>query len=393
MENCSARYSNGRLRQWRGHESNRPPFAAVVARVVVPALLAAWCSSCDTAVGPLRGQQILFAPSVASVSGANQWSMVIQGRIFEPTEGSPGRQALINTLAPTVGANRTDPLYRARAGYLVSDSVRNTRISVALGDQVVQLPPSDPAGYFVANIPLTNDQVARLSRDGIITFESLPTPNNPSRFPGMAVLVPDEGVIVVTDMDDTIEETNVNNHADARANTFVRPFRPVAGMPELYRAWKEASGPRVHFHVVSAGPWQLHEPLRRFTEEAGFPAFTWDMRSVDTTDPATLIEETVKADPRRLYEFKVQTIRALMTRFSRRHVVLIGDSGEMDPETYAKILSEFPDRVDAVFIRNVTGQGRDAQRYKELFATQSAARKLHVFAQASELPRRLGDAR
>jgi len=361
-----------------------------VARVVVPALLAAWCSSCDTAVGPLRGQQILFAPSVASVSGVNQWSMVIQGRIFEPTEGSPGRQALIDTLAPTVGANRTDPLYRTRAGYLVSDSVRNTRISVALGDQVVQLPPSDPAGYFAANIPLTNDQVARLSRDGVITFESLPTPNNPSRFPGTAVLVPDEGVIVVTDMDDTIKETNVNNHAEARANTFVRPFRPVAGMPELYRAWKEASGPRVHFHVVSAGPWQLHEPLRRFTEEAGFPAFTWDMRSVDTTEPTTLIKETVKADPRRLYEFKVQTIRALMTRFPRRHVVLIGDSGEMDPETYATILSEFPDRVDTVFIRNVTGQGKDAQRYKELFATQSAARKLHVFAQAGELPRCLG---
>jgi len=319
--------------------------------------------------------------------------MVIQGRIFEPAEGSPVREAVIDILAATIGARRTDPLYRTRAGYLVSDSMRNVRISVAVGDQVTELAPSDSSGYFAADIALTNEQVARLSSDGVIAFESQPTPDNQSRFRGLGVMVPEEGVTVVTDMDDTIKETNVNNHTEARMNTLVRPFRPVAGMPELYRAWKEASGPAVHFHVVSAGPWQMHEPLRRFTEEARFPAFTWDMRSVDTTDPKTLIEETVKADPNRLYEFKVQKIRALMTRLLKRHFVLVGDSGERDPETYATILSEFPDRVDAVFIHNVTGQGKDADRYKELFPTQNSFGKLQVFVQASELPRRLGTAR
>jgi len=42
---------------------------------------------------------VLLVPSVVSVSDANQWSMVIQGRIFEPAEGSPGREALIDILA------------------------------------------------------------------------------------------------------------------------------------------------------------------------------------------------------------------------------------------------------------------------------------------------------
>jgi phosphatidate phosphatase APP1 len=242
----------------------------------------------------------------------------------------------------------------------------------------------------VDDVPLTNDQVTRLARDGAISFESLPTPERPERFPGTAVLVPEEGVIVVTDMDDTIKDTNVNNHKEARANTLVRPFRPVAGMPELYRAWKEAGGPGLHFHVVSAGPWQMHEPLRRFTEEAGFPRFTWDMRPVDTTDPETLIKETVKADPNRLIEFKLQAIRALMTRFPKRHVVLVGDSGEKDPETYATILSEFPDRVDVVYIHNVTAQDQSASRYKELFPTVAMVAKLRVFNDPGELPRRLG---
>jgi len=337
-------------------------------------------------------QQILFAPSVASVSGANQWSMVCQGRIFEPAEGRI--QALIDDIvAPLVGASRTDPLFRARVGYFVSGSIQGVRPSITLGDQVVQLAPSDPAGYFEADIPLTDDQVALLSRDGVITFESQSTSNNPARFPGSAVPVQEEGVIVVSDIDDTIKETNVRVHAQAIANTLVRPFRPVAGMPDVYRAWKEASGRRVHFHIVSAGPWQFHEPLRRFTEEAGFPAFTWDMRPVDLADPKALIAETVNPNPERLYHFKVKKIRDLMARFPRRHVVLVGDSGEKDPETYATILSdsEFADRVDAVFIHNVTEEGKGSKRYQDLFPTPKAAGKLQVFAQASELPRRLAD--
>jgi phosphatidate phosphatase APP1 len=315
--------------------------------------------------------------------------MVIQGRIFEPTEASPGRRALIDVLAPLVGASSKDPIYRSRAGNLVSDSIRNARVSVTLGDQVITLPPSDPAGYFVDDVPLTGDQVARLARDGRIPFESLPAPHRPGRFRGAGVLVPEEGVIVVTDMDDTIKDTHVLDHAEARANTLVRPFRPVAGMPELYQAWKHAGGPAVHFHVVSAGPWQMHEPLRTFTQEAGFPDFTWDMRPVDTTDPKSLIEETVKADPKRLYEFKVQAIRALAARFPKRHFVLVGDSGEKDPETYATIVSEFPDRVDVVYIHNVTGEPQDAPRYQDLYPSPAAAVKLRVFNDPAELPRRL----
>jgi phosphatidate phosphatase APP1 len=100
--------------------------------------------------------------------------------------------------------------------------------------------------------------------------------------------VPEDGVTVVTDMDDTIKVTGILDHNEKIANTFLRSFKAVPGMPELYRSWKDALGPQIHFHVVSAGPWQFYEPLRRFTEEAGLPAFTWDMRSVDIGDMRVL---------------------------------------------------------------------------------------------------------
>ena len=358
-----------------------------VARMVLAAtfLVTPLFSSCAlTSVnGPVRGQEVVFFPSPASVLSDNQYLLTIQGRVFEPTEKSRAREALIDVLAPLVRAHPSDPLFRERARYFLSDSNRNTLISVKVGDQAIVLPASDPAGYFTGNITLTGDEVMKLAKGDMISFQSVPTATNPRCFSGSVMLVPEEGVTVITDMDDTIKITDILNHNEKIANTFLRPFRAVPGMPALYRSWMEALGPRIHFHVVSAGPWQFNEPLRRFTEEAGFPDFTWDMRSVDIGDPSVLLKE-MNPDPNDTYEFKLQKIRAFMARFRQRHVVLVGDSGEKDPEVYAKILSDYPDRVDAVFIRNVSREDQK-DRYEKLFRSKEAAAKLRVFLDPKEL--------
>ncbi|WP_374567997.1 App1 family protein [Ideonella sp.] len=377
------------MHAWRAFVAATRTATRTVMQLCGIALAGGVVASCAQAEGLERGDLVMFAPAQAAVTSPGQWTVFIQGRVFESPAGKPGRQALIDALAPVLGADRANPIYRERAGQLVSDSAGGTEVSVLLAGRVFDAAPSDAAGVFSLDVALTDDEIARASRQGVVPFETLPTRRNPQRFQGQAVLVPPQGLTVVTDMDDTIKETNVNDRTEAKANTFVRPFRPVAGMPALYRAWQAASGGQIHFHLVSAGPWQLHAPLRRFTEEAGFPAFTWDMRSIDITDPRRLIDETVHADPARLFDFKVARIRALMARWPARHVVLVGDSGERDPEVYATIASEFADRVDAVFIRNVTGEPSTAPRYTRLFADASTAAKLTVFTDPAQLPRRL----
>jgi phosphatidate phosphatase APP1 len=44
--------------------------------------------------------------------------------------------------------------------------------------------------------------------------------------------------------------------------------------------------------------------------------------------------------------------------------VLIGDSGQHDPEIYRKVLEEVPSRIKAIYIRDVTGDARDAEVLK-----------------------------
>lgn len=352
-------------------------------------VLCAYCflpSGCATVQDASVGEQeIVFFPAPASVLTNGQWSLTIQGRIFKPTKNSIRREGLIKVLAPVIGVTPGDAdqskLFRERAEFFLSDSEQNHRVSVRIGDEIVPLPPSDSAGYFTADIPLADEKLTQIVHAGVISFESAANDLNPRRFQGFAMLVPEEGVIVVSDIDDTIKITNILNHKEKIERTFLLPFVAVPGMPELYRSWQKAFGPRIHFHIVSAGPWQLNEPLRKFTAEAGYPPFTWTMRSVDIGNPAVVLKE-LSANP---YDFKLQAIRALMSRFPRRHVVLVGDSGEKDPEVYARIVSEYEERVDAVYIRNVTGENCNAPRYSE-FARIGAANKLSVFLEPRELP-------
>src|SRR3954469_19780443 len=97
--------------------------ARAVARTAVAAalllLLLAGCAFFNVVEAPAHGEEVLFFPSLASASSDNRWRLTIQGRVFEPAEGSRGRQALIDSLAPLIGASPTDALFRARAGSLV----------------------------------------------------------------------------------------------------------------------------------------------------------------------------------------------------------------------------------------------------------------------------------
>jgi phosphatidate phosphatase APP1 len=223
----------------------------------------------------------------------------------------------------------------------------------------------------------------------VIPFESVASATGLKAAPGTATVVPHDAIVVVTDMDDTIKDTNVLDRASAELNTFVNAFRPVAGMPEVYRRWNSPPGPKLHFHVVSAGPWQLYGPLREFTDGENFPPFTWDMRPVDIGfNPVAALRE-LHPNPDVIFKHKVARIRALLRQLPNP-VVLIGDSAEQDPEVYAEIANACPDRVAAVFIRDIPGA---RARNDDALFRPGAGVKPQRFRTAGELPMTLGGAK
>ena len=53
---------------------------------------------------------------------------------------------------------------------------------------------------------------------------------------------------------------------------------------------------------------------------------------------------------------KVRQITNLMIHLPRRKFILVGDSGEKDPEVYRVIQKLFPDQVLKIYIRDVLGE-------------------------------------
>lgn len=68
--------------------------------------------------------------------------------------------------------------------------------------------------------------------------------------------------------------------------------------------------------------------------------------------------------PSTLSDYKQPVIRGLM-RGMPNPAVLVGDSGEHDPEVYQQMMREFPDRIRRVYIRNA-GRAEDSTRFDGL---------------------------
>ena len=60
-------------------------------------------------------------------------------------------------------------------------------------------------------------------------------------------------------------------------------------------------------------------------------------------------------------EHKLAQIRLILRTYPKMPFILVGDSGQHDPEIYAEALKEAPNRIKAVYIRDVTGETRDAE--------------------------------
>jgi phosphatidate phosphatase APP1 len=146
-------------------------------------------------------------------------------------------------------------------------------------------------------------------------------------------------------------------------------------MAGLYQRWA-ADG--AAFHYVSSSPWQLYEPLAQFARDAGFPEGVFHMKKVRLKDRSIL---RLFDDP---FDTKPPVIRELLERYPHRRFILVGDSGEKDPEVYGAIARQFPEQVMAIYIRDVTGEDASAQRYRAAFR-DTAPETWRVFQSASEL--------
>ncbi|KAF9305963.1 hypothetical protein BGZ74_008184 [Mortierella antarctica] len=182
-------------------------------------------------------------------------------------------------------------------------------------------------------------------------------PEMHERCNGLVSLIEPEGISVISDIDDTIKETNVT--AGARTilrNTFLKEMREVEGMSQTYQQWWN-QGAAVHY--VSNSPWQLIPSLLDFFHTHMFPPGSAHLRLHDS-----VLKTYFMSPPG---ENKRRCIREILSDFPNRKFILVGDSGEIDMEIYTEMALAYPDQIFRIFIRDIT-----TSRLKEVMATKSS---------------------
>ncbi len=348
----------------------RPPLAAALVAVLLAGGVPARASEVR------EDEEVAILPAWMRPDGSGGWTGTLRAWVYEPEEGPGLRAAGIALFRGWFGREWTREeaeTFTSRARLLLVDAERGKLVRVRVAGREAVLGPTSADGHAAAEVSLTAVPGEDPARP--LPVEVLLPAGDGRRFVGDVFLVPATGLSVVSDLDDTVKESRVRDRAELLANTFLRPFRGVPGMAEVYRRWE---GEGAVFHYVSASPWQLHVPLRRFLRDEGFPAGTVDLRRL-AFEPSTLRELLAGSGA-----VKEPAVRALVEAFPDRTFVLVGDSGEQDPELYGSLARAYPDRVARVFIRDVTGEGASA-RMAEAFRGVPGERWA-VFREAGELP-------
>jgi phosphatidate phosphatase APP1 len=305
-------------------------------------------------------QEVVFFPTMACRGASNCWELDIHGCVYEPDK----RTVALTLLRAALGmehVSMTDAeskMFADRARLFMVDHKGGKEIVIRIGETEFKLPRSEANGHFSSVIQLTDDQVEKLRALNSALQAVMPSKDT-RVFTGELSFFGETGVTVISDIDDTIKITEVLNRNATLRNTFLEPFKPVPGMPEVYRTWTDRCG--AQFCYVSASPWQLYSPLADFIRSNGFPAGVFYLKSLRWKDESffKLFEGPEK--------YKPQVIEPLMKRFPNRKFVFVGDSGERDPEIYGALARKHTSQVAKILIRNVTKEGPDAGRYKAAF--------------------------
>ncbi len=187
----------------------------------------------------------------------------------------------------------------------------------------------------------------------------------------LQVVPPGPGIAVVSDIDDTLLDTNVRKKVRMVVRALVatpESMQPFPGAAQVMTALATrpyvaaAVGPatatpapeRPVFYV-SGSPWQLQGRLQAFLAQKTFPAGVLTLKRF-FRDP--MRDQTA---------YKVPLLLELVDAMPERQFVVLGDSGESDPEVYARVKQERPGRLAAVLIHLVSKQEPTAPRFAGQF--------------------------
>lgn len=256
--------------------------------------------------------------------------------------------------------------FRRMLRRFISHEVPEVSLRAALGESVVS-GQTDDEGYFdVALAPSTASALMGGWQSAEIELTDCPVRGLTRARATAEVRVLGQGVElgVISDIDDTILQTHVTQKlkmlwVTLSGSAFTR--MPFEGTSDLYRALEAGASGSAENPVfyVSKSPWNLYDFLIDFMEYHELPRGPLLLRDIGLRESPPL-------------DHKSEAVRNLLDTYPELPFVLIGDSGERDPDIYLETAQLYPGRVRAIYIRDLGGK-RTTAPYKRAL-TEAAAR-------------------
>jgi phosphatidate phosphatase APP1 len=282
-----------------------------------------------------------FRPSVTARAVINPYRGFGRGREMLVR----GRVLLERNITRATGA---EPLWRSVVNTwrrFSSAELAGVKVRADYRDAVVET-VTDDEGYFLVRLEpqeladhtLWHEVGLQLPDRGATAVAHVMLPSDAAKF------------AVISDIDDTVVVTNATSLL-GMARSVIRNAAsrlPFEGVADLYRALHGDANP---IFYVSSSPWNMYELLHDFMHLNGIPHGPMFLQDWGIDESTFLIaaHET----------HKLKQIDTILEYYPGLKFVLIGDSGQHDPEIYLQVIRAHPERILAAFIRDVTPDLRD----------------------------------
>lgn len=329
-------------------------------------LASANVSSTDIAAEPT---QVLNIPGYGNWTGS-QWNLRVHGNVYKQpvlsneTVDKLANLYLIDTSVAQLNNTQQQDQARnlTRSIYIVQQGEVNVTVNILPspqfgGDgepgggggitgqginQTTTLPyPTTDQGDFDVFIPLDSTSSLRPG-NGVVPPQRVnvyargTTTGNATSY-----LVSDNGLTIISDIDDILRVTKIYQPKEGLLNSFARPFVAWQNMPVIYANWSR-SIPTMHFHYLTTTPEQVTRPYMDFIYKT-YPGGSFDTRPLNFSDVSATLS------------IRKYLLDRIFRTYPNRKFILVADTSNSDVmRAYPQMAQQYPNQVQCIFLRNTS---------------------------------------
>ncbi len=323
---------------------------------------------------PLKmDEELRFFPTAGRQLQNGDWEVPVHAWFYELDQTSLMRLLSVKAVAELLEfMDITEeqarlPVFQERIKWFLVDNESNKRIEMQLDEENYKSPRTGLDGHSHFNIPYQSTEAGQWIDIPVVMPEG-----DTRQFHAQSQLIPRQGLTVISDIDDTIKFSHVLDKKKLVQNTFLKEYTATKGMPAFYQ-WLANKG--AYFQYLSSSPWQMHPMLEPLLNDY-YPKGAVHLRNFNPSN-RSFFKFFMSSEV-----YKITKAMNIVDRYPEHQFILIGDSGEKDPEVYARIYREFPHNIKQILIRAVDGSNLHHTRFTEVFADVPKD-KWKVFAEPS----------